>query len=256
MEIISLDKDRVKIYEDHVTKKTQDQELCSLIAAKKIADNLSKINILNTDYKIIVPSVYNYNRGIITMERCFGDNLELILREINTYHKGVSFANDLLNFFITNNFYWKDFAPRNILISDDNISICDFERGVSNQIKNLQSYFLDSVYEEYGAFILPDDRIYHEKEIFKSDNNKLINFNDISSKRVKTILNILGYHDYAPYKEYVLVVKMIVENETPYIKNDKIIFPLLELEKYINEKGYEEYAKKIIGGYYEKQKRI
>lgn len=256
MEVISLDEDRVKIYDNCVKKKSNINEYYSLNKANVMQKELDNITIDNTKYQIVTPKVYDFTNNIITMERCFGDNLELILRHYNTYNKGVKYLNSLLIFFIDNNFYWHDFAPRNILIQDNKISILDFDRGISDKVSNLQNYLVDSVYEEYGAFTLPNDRIYSINDVYDSVDNTLINISMITSKRVRTILKELGFKDYVPIKDYMLAVKMIVTNETPYKDNKEIIFPIIELEEYLKNKGYQKYAEKIIGGYYGKQKRI
>ena len=256
MEVISLDEDRVKIFDNYVKKKSSIKEYNSLNKANIMSKELNNVTIDNTNFQIVTPEVYDFTNNIITMERCFGDNLELILRHRNTYNTGVLFLNSLLKFFIDNNFYWKDFAPRNILVQKNKITVLDFERGISNQVSSLQDYFAENVYEEYGAFILPNDRIYDVNDVFDSIDNTLMNISIISSNRVKTILKNLGYKDYVPIKDYLLAVKMIVTNETPYIDNEEIMFPILELEEYLKNEGYQKYAEKIIGGYYGRQKRI
>ena len=256
MEVISLDEDRVKIYDNFVTKKTNIDEYNFLNKATQMQKELNNITIDDTKYQIVTPKIYDFTNNIITMERCFGDNLELILRHYNTYNKGVIFLNSLLKFFIDNNFYWQDFAPRNILIQNNKISILDFDRGISDKVSSLQNYLVDSVYEEYGAFSLPNDRIYNINDVYDSSDNTLINISTIKSRRVRTILNLLGFKDYVPIKDYMLAVKMIVTNETPYKNNKEILFPILELEEYLKNEGYQKYAEKIIGGYYGKQKRI
>ena len=256
MEVISLDEDRVKIFDNYVKKKSNVNEYNSLNKANLMSKELNNITIDNTYFQIVTPKVYDFTNNIITMERCFGDNLELILRHRNTYNTGVLFLNNLLKFFIDNNFYWQDFAPRNILVQKNKISILDFDRGISDKVPSIQDYLVNSVYEEYGAFILPDDRIYDINDVYDSIDNTLMNISIISSNRVKTILKNLGYKDYVPIKDYMLAIKMIVTNETPYKDNEEIMFPILELEEYLKNEGYQKYAEKIIGGYYGKQKRI
>ena len=49
---------------------------------------------------------------------------------------------------------------------------------------------------------------------------------------------------------------MIVVNEEPYLQNNDIIYPLIELEDYIASKGYDEYTDRIIGGYNERIKSL
>ena len=256
MEVISLDKNKVKIYDNHVTKISNQQECNALIKAKKMIKRLEGIKILGNHYKIHIPEIYNYVNGIIDMERCFGDNLELLLRHNNTYQKGVNYTNQLLNFFIKSNFYWKDFAPRNILINQNEISIMDFERGITNNVPKLNLYLVDSVYEEYGAFILLQDRIFSIDDVFTTTDTYLIDIENISSKRVRTILQKLGFQKYVSINEYILAVKMIVINELPYKEQEDIIFPILELEEYIKENGYLKYADKIIGGFNDKKRNL
>ena len=49
---------------------------------------------------------------------------------------------------------------------------------------------------------------------------------------------------------------MIIVNEEPYLQNNDIIYPLIELEDYIVNNGYDKYTERIIGGYYEKIKGL
>lgn len=119
------------------------------------------------------------------------------------------------------------------MIEENKINIMDFERGIANSIKN---YFLNTVYEEYGAFLLPKERIYQMEDIFTTEASSLINIKEISSKRVRTILDLMGYKEYAPFSKFVLAVKMIVINEEPYQEEEGIIFPLIELDEYMQKK--------------------
>lgn len=190
------------------------------------------------------------------MEKCYGNNVEIMLRNKKKHSIGVKYTNQILKEFIRNSFFWKDYAPRNVLINENNISIMDFERGIDDNNTQLFNYFLDSVYEEYSAFLLPKERLFKMDEVFKYDNVSIISINDIKSKRIKTILKKLGYVDIIPFDVYVLAVKMIIVNETPYLKDNEIFYPLIELENYIVDKGYENYANRIIEGYYEKVRSL
>ena len=169
MEIISLDEDRVKILDDCVKKKSNVQELDCLKLAKKLVINFDPFIMDDKKYKLNVPDIYDYNNGIITMEKCRGDNLELTLRTKDQHKKGVKYTNELLRLFIDKSFYWHDFAPRNIMITDNTIWIMDFERGLDVKY-DLPLYLLNNVYEEYSAFMLPHEREFNlEKEIDKSN---------------------------------------------------------------------------------------
>ncbi len=256
MQIISLEKGKVVFDNNQVIKKSSQKELETLKYAKKIIQNCNSVQIDNQKYKIKVPEIYDFSDEKIYMERCYGKNLEISLREQHNHKKGVVYTNSLLEHFINNNFFWKDFAPRNILIDEKEISIMDFERGITNKVNSLNEYFWDSVYEEYSAFLLPFERIYNHDNILQTNSIDEISIDSINSKRIRNILKQLGYEKVAPLSKYVLAIRMIIINEEPYIKENDIIFPLIELEDYISENGHEMYAKKIIGGYYDKKRNI
>ena len=255
MDVVSLEEGKVIIKDDKVVKKSTVSELNNLLNASKMIKG-HDICVNGTEREIKVPEVYNFIDNKIIMERCYGDNLEIMLRNYDTHDKGVIFTNQILKEFLKKKFYWKDYAPRNILIDDNNISIMDFERGIDKEDTELTDYFLDSVYEEYGSFLLPEERIFKVEDIFENNHNKIIHIEEINSKRVKNILKKLGYSNNIPLHAYALAVKMIVVNEEPYRDNDDIIYPLIELEDYIAAYGYDKYTDRIIGGYYEKFKSL
>lgn len=63
------------------------------------------------------------------------------------------------------------------------------------------------------------------------------------------ILRQLGYTTSCSLKDYYGAVRMLINAETPFVSKGEIIFPLVELEDYIKENGYEKYAKRIIKEY-------
>ena len=247
MEVISLDEDRIKFTDHEVFKKSTKSEYETLKKAAMLCKNLKNVS---------VPKLYGYNNGEICMERCYGENLELLLRNDNTHNDAVKHVNYLFSYLMNEKFFWKDFAPRNILLNDDKYIIMDFERGIAKEDISKELYLIESVYEEYGAFLLPEERIISTDEAFTILNDKMLNLSDISSKRVKEILKLLGYTSEVPLSKYALAVKMIVLNEEPYKTNNQIIFPVLELEEYIKSNGRKLYAKKIIGGYDERNRSL
>lgn len=254
MKVISLEKGKIKLLKNKVIKKTTIEEVEFLLLANKFIDGLENITIFSKEYKIKTPKLYEYKGGCLVMERCFGENLELILRDKNRHHIGVEILNSLLNFFLKNNIYWQDFAPRNILISENEISIMDFERGISRDCSSISDYFVNNVYEEYAAFLLPEERIINIDKALFIENDYNISIEKIKSKRIRTILKTMGFNDSCNLSDYYLAAKMIIVNETPYKNNYNLMFPLINLEIYMKKYGYEKYAKKIIGGYYDKNK--
>ena len=181
MEVISLEEGKVIIKDNVVLKHSNFHEVQALKKAYEKSHDLKKI---------IVPEIYDFNDGVITMQRCFGDNLELLLRDAKTHEEGVKHVNYVLDYLLSNGFYWKDFAPRNILYNNGKYMIFDFERGLEENVINKNLYFIDNVYEEYGAFLLPEERLFTVDDIFNISDSTLINIENISSKRVKKILKL------------------------------------------------------------------
>lgn len=247
MDVISLEEGRVILKTDVVLKKSTENEFNNLRNAYNETRKLTGI---------VVPKVYDYVDGIIYMERLYGDNLELLLRNQTTHDFGVKKINYLLSYFLLNGFFWSDFAPRNILVDGSNYMIFDFERGFRTNLSDKRLFLINNVYEEYSAFLLPEERIYSIDDIFQTSTNDTININEITSQRVKKILLLLGFTENVPLSAYVFAIKMIVQNEEPYVKNKEIVFPLLELEEFMKLNGKEEYARRIIGGYYARIRKI
>lgn len=249
MEVISLDEGRIVFNEKEVIKLTSESEKTCLVKASETLKTFSPFSFQGKEYNICTPNVYDFSNGKLTMERCFGDNLEILLRG-SKHDVNALLVNELLKYFIENKFFWKDFAPRNIMINDNYIYIMDFERGLVLGSININDYFANNVYEEYSAFLLPDERqISIDEALPLNINCKNIIVENIKSKRIKMILRQLGYTTSCSLKDYYEAVRMLINAETPFVSKGEIIFPLVELEDYIKEKGYEKYAKRIIKEY-------
>ena len=249
MEVISLDEGRIVFNEKEVIKLTSESEKICLEKANQTLKNFSTFYFRGKKYNICTPKIYDFSNGKLTMERCFGDNLEILLRSSN-HNINAILLNEILKYFIDNKFFWKDFAPRNIIINDDNIYIMDFERGLVLDSININDYFADTVYEEYSAFLLPSERKISLDEALPLDiNGENIMVESIKSNRIKTILKQLGHVSSCSLKDYYEAVRMLIYVETPFVSKEKIVFPLIELEDYIRENGYEKYAKRIIKEY-------
>ena len=144
MDVISLETGKVIIKDKEVIKKSSLLELNNLLSASKIIKG-QDIYVGEVNYTIKVPEVYDFVDNKIIMERCYGDNLEIMLRNNNFHEKGVLYTNQILKEFLQKKFFWKDYAPRNILIDNNSISIMDFERGIDMENTELIYYFLYSV---------------------------------------------------------------------------------------------------------------
>lgn len=242
-EVISINKERISSFGDIFIKSTNKVEYNQLKQARKFLKN-KKINIDNKEYKIRTPDLYKYEYNKIYMEKCEGKNLELLLRNKDTHDNAVLYINALLQYFINNGFYWRDFAPRNIIINEDEIILVDFERELSFGKCDIGEFMKDNVLEEYSAFLLDEERIIHTNDIYNGQN--FYSMPAKSSKRVETIAKKLGIET-LDSKMYYDIIETIIKREEPYIDNDgSIIFPLVYLENLLIHEGYDKYADKIV----------
>ena len=247
LEVISLTEGKVILKDDCVIKKSNQTEYMNLVQSATLVEKLPSLELDTEKRKIKTPKVYNFDHQVIRMERFYGTNVELGLRDLSTHKKYVEYLNFIFLYFLQNNFYWLDFAPRNILINEDSICLFDFERGfLAEQKSNLEYLRQPNVYEEYAAFLLPEERIYSIRDIFMSEDSHLINIEEIGSKRVKTILKLWNYIDFVPYSVYLKALQTIVEAEIPYFEGAEIRYPLVKLEEFINTHSHEEYAKLVL----------
>lgn len=244
-EVVSINEETIHVKEDVFMKKTSKKEYDNLL---KIYNKLNgkQLTINKEQYSIKIPSVYDFKDNTIYMEKCAGENLELLLRKSKTHAYGVNVLNQILKYLMDNHIYWFDFAPRNIMINKKNVILVDFERNLIFDEISKREYFRDIVYEEYSAFLSPSERIINKHEIYdNSINEKMPNK---LSKRVLTIANLLSLENLNS-KEYYDIINGIISNEEMYFdKSGNPVFPLVVLENLLIKKGYEEYAKKIVGG--------
>lgn len=251
MDVISLTKDKInKVIisnKEIITKKSSFEEIKNIENARKFFKN-KEIILNNKTYTFHLPHIYDYQNNTIYMEFMKGHNLELALRENEKHKTAAQITSNLLQYLCDNKIYWGDFAPRNVLIDEANnkINLCDFERGIKDNIPQ-KTYLQHFVYEEYAAFLLPRERTFSETidKIFTVDNIKSVQFREIKSNRVKHI--IMAKHlamNSLTNQTIANINKMIILAETPYLKQNNLIFPIIELET-IKDKSYELFANKI-----------
>lgn len=234
-------------------KKSTLSEYNSLLLAKEILSSFSSLEINNHNYKICVPDVYGYENNIIEMQYFDGQNLELLLQNFNTHLQGVDYLNNIFLFLINNGFNWVDFAPRNILLSDDKICLIDFEKSLSGSINDKIKYLQNHVYEEYASFIFENERLYSIDDIFPTElsNNNEIDLQSIKIKRCKYLCEILYNKHKISTLEYFHAWRMILKSEIPFVLDKDMIFPRIYLSKILENKDnsiepYYLYANRVI----------
>ncbi len=243
-EIISLDPSKTWCEEFNNTlvfkKVTQEKEVEHLCYANKTLYG-KKVTIAGHTYTIQLPIVLDWNEqaSILTMSYCEGENLECLLCNSSTRKAAIEILHTLLKFVISNNFFWYDFAPRNILISSDKIYFVDFEKGIHSNVKHLKLFLRNHVFEEYSSFLLKNERIFSADYVYSLyDGEKDININisDVKVKRFKAIALQLGYTDTILLSELLKIQQMIINKEEPYMLNGEIIFPRIKLVKMLEDK--------------------
>lgn len=257
--IISLDPNKAWYEEINnvpaFKKITTFSEVELLQYAKNVLDN-KFVYILGHRFFIKVPDVYNWDNinSILTMSYCKGENLECLLCEPTTRNFGIELLQAMLKFILDNNFYWYDFAPRNILVDSSTIYLVDFEKGIDDKIKHLKLFLRNHVFEEYSSFLLRNERIFNTDfvySLYDGETDKPICITDIKVKRFKSVALQLGYTDTITLSQLLDIQKRIINAEEPYYHNGQIIFPRIQLVKMLENKVsnpniYHEYAKLIV----------
>lgn len=231
-------------------KKTNYREVENLLKGKEFLKD-KYVNINNKVYKMEIPQIYDWNQysECMIMEECIGDNLELRLREKDKRNEGVIVLHSILNFILDNKFYWKDFAPRNIIIGENTIYLVDFERGLEFEVTNIKDFFRENVYEEYAAFLLPEERPIGKERILKisEEENKRIDLQSINSSRIRRLAQKKNLKKEICYMQYMELLDMILTAEEPRRnESGEVIYPIVELEELLEKKGYEYYINEIL----------
>lgn len=259
IQVISLDTNKVW-YENTATKKivhktTSINEKENLLKASTFLTN--KHIIMNgQNYSIQVPQIYSWNddSNTLTMSFCSGENLELMLRDKKKRKLAIPFLQNMMNFILKEHFYWQDFAPRNIIISEDIVYLVDFEKPLTFKVDNILTFLRPHIFEEYSSFLLPNERVITTDQVFtptSKDKNKKINIEDIKVKRIQSIAIALGHTDFITYEQYLKIQSMMIKAEEPFISKDEIVFPRVELVKMLEDKKtnpsvYIDYASTIL----------
>lgn len=258
-EIISFDQNRVwfEIKDNNkiCKKRTSQKEVDSLMQASKFLKN-KKLNVSDTEYTLSTPEILSWNKDteILTMSFCEGENLESIICDGEKRSFGVNVLQEMMMFVLKEKFFWWDFAPRNIIIKDNNIYIMDFEKGIGNENITLEEYLRLRVYREYSSFLLPEERGIDIDRVFtlgKNEDNKLINV-DNCSRRIIILAKAMGYYPCMTDEQNQNMRKIVIQAEQPYRSNGEIIYPRIDIERLLEDKSdeaYEQYARLIINKY-------
>lgn len=251
MQVISMTAGKIKkgfiSGREVIVKKSSFDEVKKIEAARRVFDG-HELVLGGEPFRFHLPKIYDYRDGNIFMEFLQGGNLEIALRTDRHRPEAVQTVNSLFQYLYDKQIYWGDFAPRNIIVDGDShtIGLCDFERGIGQGISG-KEYLQNYAYEEYAAFLLPSERDFSESlnHIFTVDKEQPAAFDDIRSKRVKSIIQELGMPlENLTNQTVANVNKMIIAAETPYKSEGRFVFPIIELEQ-AKDLSYAGFAKRV-----------
>lgn len=251
MQVISMTDGKIKkgiiAGREVIVKQSSFDEIKKIEAARSVLRE-HELVLGGETFRFHLPKIYDYRDEKIFMEFLSGKNLEISLRTEAQRQQAVQTTNSLFQYLYDNQIYWGDFAPRNVIIDRDNhiINLCDFERGVNRNISG-KEYLQNYAYEEYAAFLFPSERNFSEKlnHIFTVDSEVPIAFDDIKSKRVKSIIREQNLSaDTLTNQTVANANRLIIAAETPYRKNGQSVFPIIELEQ-IKDRSYASFAKRV-----------
>lgn len=253
LQVISFTEDKVwrtKYHNDNAyAKKTNESEVKNIQIASDFLKGKS-VTVNGEAYKIKVPEIYSWDNKCLIMEECIGENLELMLRNDTKREVGKNFLNAAMNFCLSEKFYWHDFAPRNMIVNrqDKIISLVDFERGVTLDSNfNQKKYLRENVFEEYVAFLLPEERPIRTSRVFElqDEADTLMDVRSIKSNRVKKMAKKLNLPDNILYSQYLKIIYMLIKAEEPLRRQGKVIFPIVQLEEILAKDGYDTYINEV-----------
>ena len=222
-------------------KKTCENEIKNLKKLKQLINN-KKIIIEEKEYNILLPNVLKWDKinHILYTDFCDGENLECLLRNQESHEKGVLILNSLLEFMINNNIFWVDFAPRNILISENIIYLVDYEKGIMDS-KKVYEYLRNHVYEEYALFLFKNERLFDLDYILRAreeEKGKIIPFNELECQRIKKMAEKMNFINEITIEQYLKLLGILIKVEEPKIINNNFNFPGVELDKIFKSNSF------------------
>lgn len=256
--VISFNPERVRFEvvskKPTVIKKTSYSEYLHYIEARRQLNiNPILISINGDSYTIRVPEYICWinSRAQLYTNYISGDNLEIIIRNRESHDTGVNVLLLILEQIKQARFFWKDFAPRNIIISKKmkSVYLVDFEKGL---LKN-QGWedYLSLIFEELSIFLLPcENPIYKEMEKLICEENLILQkYLLTTSRRVRTFSDVF-FRKTSKVLSRAEAYKYIISASLPYVFSNEIKYPVVQLERILQRNGYEtwgQYAAEIVG---------
>ncbi|MGC2236787.1 MAG: AarF/UbiB family protein [Pyrinomonadaceae bacterium] len=246
--VTSLEEGRISLLEDNgdifVTKRTTSKELCNLTRVKRWLVKNDTFTGANTKFKfrISVPRVIKWiaDDNTLVMEYCKGVNLEIeIMRQHKRRRFYINMLADILNWIKSKSFYWRDFAPRNIIFDSKSrtIFLVDFESPlvIGRKMMTEKKYNLfvqNKIMLELATILFHEEQNYLCPNVWKYYERKTIPVKEILGKRRRAYI-LLKHPGISAIKHRNLVEieEKIISIASPFIYKNTIFYPLISLSK-------------------------
>jgi len=254
MSILNLDRQKIIIRSDIVKKDTSLSEYQNI----KLAEDYLQTNPINLDYgiKIKTAPVADFTQNILTTEFCIGDNLEGVLKQNKDQVFWLKLLRQMLRAFQVRGFLWGDLAPRNMIFDKKSkiIYIIDFEKRLDIKDSSVKQddfnlFFRNYAYEEFSCVLGATAQKILFIDFLTYDSQIEIPMDEIKSKRKKKLLErIFGEKNQYPIKEIGFVEDLMSVTATPFLVNQKPVYPMFLIEKIVKKGGayaYTEIVKQL-----------
>lgn len=236
-----------------VSKYTNAVEFRNLTRASKWLKGAGgfKGNTSGGNVTVAVPRIENWDakQGLLVMELCAGKNVETELIGGSARRQFyVALLSDLLLWIRTKSFYWKNFAPRNVLYDDstDTVYLVDFESPLRIGRRRMSKrsfgiYCQDNVILELSAVLFKREQDVVCPAIWENWRSGSVRLAHIEGRRKRRFIQL--HHPgkrLITYAEFVQIQQRIVAIATPFPYNGSIFYPLhalsriTELNLYVN----------------------
>ena len=251
MNVLNFDSQKVRIEKGVVKKHTSLMEYQQFCLARDYLR--SSPIVLDCGISVRTVSLIDWTDNDLITEFCLGLNLEHALIQGMDKLFCMKVIRELLQMFRERGFLWGDIAPRNMVLDKKSniIYIFDFERkliikdGPLNK-ETFNRFFRNYAYEEFSCVLFPCDQEVLFADLLDVDFvGEILTF-EIGSKRKKRLLeHLMGKKEKYLVREVCLVEDLMSAAATPFIVNNRTVYPMFLIEKIVKKGGSYAYAETI-----------
>ena len=243
-----------------VKKKAVEKEYENIVLASNHLNKHSMAILDHNNQKITIATakIFEWHLSTKTLSTflCAGENIEQLLRRSfgNKREVLLSLLREIFILFKTNGFLWGDFAPRNMLLDQDEkiLWLVDFERNLYLKDCSIDSflfnrYVCDYSREEFSCFLNIQEQSFLFRDFLEENYIGFLPISQIASKRKRLLLaTIFGEKVLYALRQIKEVEDLMVDVATPFCVNDVFFFPMDSLDRIGSKGGSHEYAKTVM----------